>query len=138
MPLTLDFSSSMVNVRIPSSDIRLEAAKGFDIEFTLPAASLQFEDNLKSLILIIDNKEIMTMTFAAIMILTTLPITLIRCIFLNLKVLVLKEDQGKGRQQFKSVSNYDLLLYLFMIPLYLSLCLFCNIIVFFVLIYAFS
>ena len=88
----------MVNVRIPSSDISFEAAKGLDIEFTLPAASLQFEDKLKSLTLIIDNKENMTMTFAAIIVLTTLPITLMRCIFLNCKILVLREEQRKRRQ----------------------------------------
>lgn len=136
--LSIDFSSSMVNVRIPSSDISFETAKGLDIEFTLPAASLQFEDQIKSLTLIIDNKEMLTMTFAAIMLMTTLPITLIRCTFLNLKVLVLKADQRKGRNQFKSVSNCNFLLYLFLFPFYISLFLFSNIIMIFVLIYALS
>ena len=104
-----------------------------NIEFTVPAASIHLDDKFRSLTLIINNKETITMTVAAIMILTTLPITLMRCTFLNLKVLIFKDDRRRKRQQLKSISH--ILPYLLMLPFYLSLFLFSNIVMVFVLLY---
>ena len=131
--IVLDITNIFAKIKIPSSDLSIETSSGVSFEFLLPVSHLTFEDNLETFnVFIKEKKEIMTL-FAIIFVAMTLPITVVRCAFINMEVLLLKREIRNRKQTYKIKSSP--MLYCLSFPIYISFFLLSNIILVFTVYY---
>ena len=124
--IILDITNIFAKIRIPSSDLSIDTSSGVSFEFLLPISHLTFEDNLETFnVFIKEKKEIMTL-FAIIFVAMTLPITVVRCAFINMEVLLLKREIRNRKHTYKIKSSP--MLYCLSFPIYISFFLLSNII----------